>query len=290
MAPVLSIASWAGASSTASWTSTNGLSRDFAVRPAIQAMEPSILQSGSTDTPVRCGAEAPGAAMRTAPHRDESGRLQRCKRQSPRLSVGPSRPKGTGLVTRPVALVASVVVAATLLSAAQSMPRVLVWNITASVPTGLYLVSDEYVLRTGDRVAVEPSPTMRNFMVARGYLASGVPLLKQIAAVPGDTVCRIGYAIDINGDHAGFARKTDSQGRPMPAWQGCHVLGGNEIFVMSPAVPDSFDSRYFGPLPRARVTGRAIPLWTGEPGAGLRDRLKFWPDPPLPTTNERNTR
>ena len=170
------------------------------------------------------------------------------------------------------------------------MPRLLVWNITASVPTGLYLVSDEYVLRTGDRVAVEPSPTMRNFMVARGYLASGVPLLKQIAAVPGDTVCRTGYAIDINGDHAGFARETDSLGRLMPAWQDCHVLGGNEIFVMSPAVPDSFDSRYFGPLPRARVTGRAIPLWTGEPGAGLRDRLKFWPDPPLPTTNERNTR
>jgi type IV secretory pathway protease TraF len=28
--------------------------------------------------------------------------------------------------------------------------------------------------------------------------------------------------------------------------------------------PDSFDGRYFGPLPASTVVGRAVPVWTDE--------------------------
>ena len=28
--------------------------------------------------------------------------------------------------------------------------------------------------------------------------------------------------------------------------------------------PDSYDGRYFGPLPAASIIGRAIPVWTFE--------------------------
>lgn len=31
---------------------------------------------------------------------------------------------------------------------------------------------------------------------------------------------------------------------------------------MNPRSADSFDGRYFGPLPASSVIGRAIPLWT----------------------------
>ena len=32
----------------------------------------------------------------------------------------------------------------------------------------------------------------------------------------------------------------------------------------------SFDGRYFGPLPAARLIGRASPVWTDETGDGER--------------------
>ena len=38
-------------------------------------------------------------------------------------------------------------------------------------------------------------------------------------------------------------------------------------------VPDSVDSRYFGPFPRGSVIGRALPVFTDEAGDG---RFQWW--------------
>ena len=37
---------------------------------------------------------------------------------------------------------------------------------------------------------------------------------------------------------------------------------------MNTAVPESLDSRYFGPLPASTVIGTATPLYTDEDGDG----------------------
>jgi uncharacterized protein (DUF736 family) len=37
---------------------------------------------------------------------------------------------------------------------------------------------------------------------------------------------------------------------------------------MNPAVPDSLDGRYFGPLPITSIVAHAVPLWTDEAGDG----------------------
>jgi type IV secretory pathway protease TraF len=47
----------------------------------------------------------------------------------------------------------------------------------------------------------------------------------------------------------------------LPRWAGCAVLSADQIFVMNQA-PASLDSRYFGPLSRSSILGRAVPLWT----------------------------
>ena len=47
----------------------------------------------------------------------------------------------------------------------------------------------------------------------------------------------------------------------MPRWNECRALEADEIFLLlKPA--DSFDSRYFGPVPRAQIIGRLAPLCT----------------------------
>ena len=61
--------------------------------------------------------------------------------------------------------------------------RYAVWNATASVPTGLYLIRGKASLHVGERVAVEPPPAMRNLLAERNYLPRGVPLLKRVAAL-----------------------------------------------------------------------------------------------------------
>ncbi|NJO35955.1 MAG: S26 family signal peptidase, partial [Rhodospirillales bacterium] len=35
-----------------------------------------------------------------------------------------------------------------------------------------------------------------------------------------------------------------------------------EVFLLMEGVADSFDGRYFGPVPTASIIGRLAPLWT----------------------------
>ncbi len=73
------------------------------------------------------------------------------------------------------------------LSLVSVTPR-LIWNATASMPVGLYAVQPIRYLAVGDLLAVRPSEPLAGFLAAGGYLPHGVPLLKQVAAMAGDTV------------------------------------------------------------------------------------------------------
>ena len=165
-------------------------------------------------------------------------------------------------------VVGGTVAAVTLASACIPVSRVLVWNATASVPTGLYYIAGSNELAVGDRVLVDPPPGLRGFLAERGYLPLGVPLIKRIAALPGAEVCRAGLVLTIDGRPAARARRADRMRRPLPVWSGCRRLLQGEVFVLNPHIPESFDGRYFGPLAQDRIAGRAVPLWTDETGSG----------------------
>ena len=169
---------------------------------------------------------------------------------------------------RRTTLIAAIVVTATLATLTVPVSRYAVWNASASVPTGLYAIRGKASLHVGERVAIEPPSALRNLLASRGYLPTGVPLLKRIAAVSGQRVCRFGHGVTIDGDLAGVARSRDRLSRPLPTWFGCQTLRAGELFVMNPAAPDSFDGRYFGVLRVADVIGRATPVWTDEAGNG----------------------
>jgi len=163
---------------------------------------------------------------------------------------------------RAAMLVATVlgVSAAALPSAIDRPPR-FIWNASASVPIGLYIVGRATQLQIDDLVVVTPPEDVAAFLADGGYLPRGVPLLKRVLALPGQTVCRIGRTITVDSIAVGDARERDSHGRALRLWQGCRVVAEGDVFLMNRQSADSFDGRYFGPLPIASVVGRAKPLW-----------------------------
>jgi len=173
-------------------------------------------------------------------------------------------------MTRKPFLVAAIVASATIATLIMPVSRFAIWNVTASVPTGLYLIRGTANLHVGERVAIDPPPELRRLLAERHYLPAGIPLLKRIAAVRGQRVCRFAHGVTIDGKLVGVARARDRLGRQLPVWSGCHKLHFSEIFLMSPAAPDSFDGRYFGVLRMAQVIGRAVPVWTDETGNGRK--------------------
>lgn len=152
-------------------------------------------------------------------------------------------------------------------SVTEITPR-LIWNASASVPLGLYRLEPPTALALGDLVAFTPPEPLAQFITARGYIASGVPLLKRVAALSGTRVCRIGTTITVDGQVLGQARDHDRLGRSLPVWQGCRLLAGGEVFLMNREAEDSLDGRYFSPLPVTSITARIVPLWTDAAGDG----------------------
>ena len=189
-------------------------------------------------------------------------------------------------MTRRSLILAGVVVAATLATLTVPVSRYAVWNATASVPTGLYAIRGKASLHVGERIAIEPPPELRRLLAERHYLPTDVPLIKRIAAVRSQRVCRFAHGITIDSQIVGAARARDRLGRLLPVWGGCHVLRTGELFVMNPAAPDSFDGRYFGVLRITQVIGRATPIWTDEAGNGDHE---WFADPRTSETSPTST-
>ena len=136
-----------------------------------------------------------------------------------------------------------------------------VWNRTESVAKGLYFVDRSAPLSKGDLVAFEPSDEVRRWLDQEGIVGSDWPLLKHVAGLEGDEICRCGTGILINGSHVADALETTRSGSTLPAWQGCRTLQAGQVFLLNDH-PRSVDGRYFGAQLRARILGIASPIWT----------------------------
>ncbi|MGY4230627.1 conjugative transfer signal peptidase TraF [Bradyrhizobium sp. USDA 4503] len=139
-----------------------------------------------------------------------------------------------------------------------------IWNASASVPIGLYSIRPTKRFHVTELVAVQPPEPLATLLDLNGYLPVGVPMLKRVLALPGQTVCRSGLTISVDDVAVGEAKDRDGRGRPLPKWQGCRVVGEGELFLMNWQSDDSMDGRYFGFLPASAVIGCARPVWTWE--------------------------
>lgn len=169
------------------------------------------------------------------------------------------------LVFRPEAVstpILSGVAVAITLFAASAIGRpgpLVVWNMSPSIPTGLYGVgwSPPHV---GDMILARLPFTAAVLADSRGYLPRSAHLIKPVVATAGYRVCRHSVRILVEDRLVAFAQPADRIGRPLPVWGGCRLLRVGEVFVIADD-PQSFDSRYFGPLARQHVVGRAFQIW-----------------------------
>ncbi|WP_371224248.1 S26 family signal peptidase [Roseovarius sp. 2305UL8-3] len=141
---------------------------------------------------------------------------------------------------------------------------ILVWNASASVPIGFYAVQPIDAPKIGELVVLEPPSPLGDWLLEHSYLGADVPLIKHVAALPGQRVCRIGVTVSIDGVAVATAKERDRFDRPLPVWQGCHLLTDEQIFFLNPDTEASLDGRYFGPLPRDTIIGRAVAIFTRE--------------------------
>lgn len=184
----------------------------------------------------------------------------RCTRNS--TTTGSSR---AGKSPLPIVLAGPALIATGLIAiwsslAAPGAPLALI-NTTPSEPIGLYWRTTQ---APGPGRLIAFPPPIEAAHVADGHLARLHSFLKIVDAGGGDVVCAEGDALLINGAPRGRIAAVDSTGRPLPQWRGCRMLRSDELFVLSNRVPNSFDSRYFGPVSLRSVIGVYRPLWVSQ--------------------------
>lgn len=145
-------------------------------------------------------------------------------------------------------------------------PR-LVWNVTASAPTGLYAVTPDAAPSAGDMVIARVPEAMRRMAAVRHYIPANVPLVKRVMGAPGDTVCASGPGVFVNGRHVADRLAVDGRGRVMSWWSGCLPLRDGDYFLLMPGASASFDGRYFGITRRSDILGKAHLLWETTGGS-----------------------
>src|SRR3546814_4398363 len=76
-------------------------------------------------------------------------------------------------LSRFVPHIAGAVIGVTLVAAVLPLPKLLLWNASASAPIGLYRINPFARPAVGDMVAVAPPPALARFMAERHYLPVG---------------------------------------------------------------------------------------------------------------------
>lgn len=135
-----------------------------------------------------------------------------------------------------------------------------IYNASASMPTGWYRITPSASVKPADAVLVQLPAAAADLAATRGYLPADVPLIKQVFATSPSRVCIRASQVMVDDREVAKWHPHDRVGRSLPKWSGCRALAEDEIWLLSPDHPDSFDSRYFGPITLDAVLGIAEPL------------------------------
>ena len=140
-----------------------------------------------------------------------------------------------------------------------SLPQYFVYNSTASVPVGWYLMLSPEDINTGDMVIFTLPEEMQDLAEERGWLPRNTKLLKRVGGTDGEI-----YGVNqsqqfyVAGVYCGQASSVDGKGRKMPSLgYGGHVVE-KDSFLPVGDNPKSFDGRYYGTVPLSSVEHKAV--------------------------------
>ncbi len=122
-----------------------------------------------------------------------------------------------------------------------------------SLQSGEYLVVDKITYRFRE-------PQRGEVVIIKSPIKPGQKYIKRIVGLPGEKikVFQGGVFIKKGGSWKQISRPEPS----LPLGENVQILGPNEYFVLGDNTSNSLDSRYFGPVPRKNIIGRAwIALW-----------------------------
>jgi conjugative transfer signal peptidase TraF len=132
-------------------------------------------------------------------------------------------------------------------------------NRSGSLPLGLYREDRSLPIAYGAYVSACLPEGLAGFGRGRGYLPVGedcpagvLPILKRVVALPGDQVLLREGGLEVEGvPIARTARRAeDRRHRPIPRLsEGSYRVPPGAVWVVGNARPESWDSRYYGPLP-----------------------------------------
>ncbi len=146
-------------------------------------------------------------------------------------------------------------------------------NITPSEPVGIYRQIGGGVERGALVLLNRPHGSAASILGR--YLPANIPLIKRIAAIPGDLVEVSTEGVRVNGilwpDSVPLTHDLEGRSlRPYPF--GISRVPAGQIWVMSNH-PRGLDSRYFGPVTESSVISRLVPIvtWSNRETAAALD-------------------
>ena len=150
------------------------------------------------------------------------------------------------------------------LGCAAGIQGILLWagiviNDTPSLPEGFYQKKNAPVEKGCFVLFRLPTSELSSRPYARENL------IKQVAATEGDCVRISAEGVSVNGRLLAnsLPLPTDRDGLPLPQLTlDDYTLRTGELLTMSTYNPRSFDSRYFGLVPRGSVIAVVVPVFT----------------------------
>ena len=150
----------------------------------------------------------------------------------------------------------------------------IIFSYTGSVPIGFYrIVSDAQSIQPGDIISFCLPNKIAQIGLSRGYLTKGQckngsePLMKEVIAVPGDQVIVFSDRLEVihkpnTTDYMAISNVIDKNKLLVQRFinNGKYIATGYWVYGFgSPRY--SWDSRYYGEIPKNNVTHKLVPLF-----------------------------
>lgn len=137
-------------------------------------------------------------------------------------------------------------------------------NTTDSEPKGIYLLSSAKKIQRNNIVTISTNLNNTTKLAHERNYTSRNRLMKTVMGIPGDTITIINQLVYVNSELIGKIYEKDSQEKPLPSLLKNGTIPPEYYFLASTKNENSFDSRYFGLVPKECIIKKATPFLVGK--------------------------